>query len=64
MKVPIAAEKYHVPPTTLYDHVKGSINKIGAGAPTVLTEGEEEIVDSPGLARNRLRTYKGAHWCG
>ena len=44
MKIPMAAEKYKVPPSTLYDHINGRVSKIGAGAPTVLTEGEEKEI--------------------
>ena len=47
IKVPVAAEKYHVPLSTLYHHVKERVTKIGAGAPTILTKEEEkEIVVS------------------
>ena len=47
MKVTPAARKFNVPVTTLYDHTKGGLCKIGAGAPTVLTPAEEkEIVVS------------------
>ena len=45
MKVPVAADKYHVPLSTLYDHIRERVTKIGAGAPTILTKDEEnEIV--------------------
>ena len=43
-KVTAAARKYNIPVTTLYDHTKGRFCKIGAGAPTVLTEAEEKEV--------------------
>ena len=47
MKVTVAARQFKVPVTTLYDHTKGCVCKIGAGAPTVLTPAEEkEIVMS------------------
>ena len=47
MKVPMAARRYNVPVSTLYDHVRGKVAKIGPGAPTVLSEMEEkEIVIS------------------
>ena len=42
MKVPVAAEKYHVPLSTLYDHIKERVTKVGAGAPTILTKEEEK----------------------
>ena len=44
MKVAVAAEKYHVPLSTLYDHIKERVIKIGAGAPTVLTKEEEKEI--------------------
>lgn len=45
-KVTVAARKFNVPATTLYDHMKGKLklHKIGAGAPTVLTRGEEKEI--------------------
>ena len=47
MKVPMAARKYNVPVSPLYDHTRGKVAKIGPGAPTVLREMEEkEIVIS------------------
>jgi len=47
MKVAPAAKKFNVPAMTLYDHTKGGLCKIGAGAPTVLSPVEEkEIVVS------------------
>ena len=44
MKVTLAARKYNIPVTTLYDHTKGKFHKIGAGAPTVLTAREEKEI--------------------
>ena len=44
MKVPVAAEKYHVPLSTLYDHIKERMTKIGAGAPTIPTKEEEKEI--------------------
>lgn len=44
MKVTLAARKFNIPATTLYDHTKGRLCKIGAGAPTVLTPGEEKEI--------------------
>ena len=45
MKVAVAAEKYHVPLSTLYDHIKERVTKIGAGSPTILTkEDKKDIV--------------------
>ena len=38
MKVPMAAQKYNVPVSTLYDHSKGRVAKIGPGTPTVLSD--------------------------
>ena len=47
MTVTLAARKFNIPATTLYDHTKGRLTKIGAGAPTVLTPMEEkEVVTS------------------
>ena len=43
-KVTAAARKYNIPVTTLNDHTKGRFCKIGAGAPTVLTEAEEKEI--------------------
>ena len=41
----ISGRRYQVPFTTLYNHVKKPLLRIGAGAPTVLTVNEErEIV--------------------
>ena len=48
IKVTLAARKYNIPVTTLYDHnsdhTKGKFHKIGAGAPTVLTAREEKEI--------------------
>ena len=44
MTVTMAAKQYKIPVTTLYDHTKGKIHKIGAGAPTVLTYSEEKEI--------------------
>ena len=47
MKVGAATRKYNIPFTTLRDHAKRGLTKVGAGSPTVLTEKEEkEIVVS------------------
>ena len=44
IKILVAARKYNIPPSTLYDHVKGSVGKIGAGAPTALAKSEEKEI--------------------
>lgn len=44
MSVTLAAKKFNIPVTTLYDHTKGRFTKIGAGAPTVLSPMEEKEV--------------------
>ena len=47
MKRSVAARKFSVPATTLFDHVSGKHSRIGAGAPTILSPAEEkEIVVS------------------
>ena len=38
------ALKYGIPPTTLHDHLKQKVNKVGAGGPTVLTSSEEQEI--------------------
>ena len=44
MKVAVAAEKYYVPLSTLHDHIRERVTKIGAGAPTILTKEEEKEI--------------------
>ena len=47
MKRSVAARKFSVPATTLFDHVSGKHLRISARAPTVLSPAEEkEIVVS------------------
>ena len=47
MKLVMASKRFNVPLTTLGDHAKRGVDRIGAGSPTVLTENEEkEIVVS------------------
>ena len=47
MKVAQAAKRFDIPFSTLHDHIKGKVSKVGAGSPTILTEREEqEIVAS------------------
>ena len=38
------AKRYGIPPTTLYDHLKHTASKIGAGKPTILTHDEEKEI--------------------
>lgn len=45
MKVAVAAEKYHVPLSTLYNRVRDWVAKIGAGAPTILTKDKEVVFE-------------------
>ena len=47
MKLTMASKRYNIPLTTLGDHARRGISKVGAGSPTILTENEEkEIVVS------------------
>ena len=47
MTAALASRKFNIPMATLHDHVKGKVDRVGAGAPTVLTEKEKkEIVVS------------------
>ena len=48
MKRLAAARKFNVPATTIYDHVSGKYSSFGAGAPTILSPAEEEIVVTAG----------------
>ena len=38
------SKKYGIPVSTLHDHVRGKVKKVGAGKPTVLTYAEEEEI--------------------
>ena len=59
----MAAEKYHVPLSTLYGHVKEQVTKIGAGAPTILTKEEEkEIVVSLQVLQDMGFANEGTCW--
>jgi len=46
MMVALASQKFNVPEQTIHDHVKGRVNRVRAGAPTVFTEkkGREIVV--------------------
>ena len=44
MKILAAAKKFGVPRSTVFDHLKEIHPKIGAGAPTILTPGEEKEI--------------------
>lgn len=43
MKPSVAATKFGVPQSTLYDHIRGK-RRIGAGAPTILSHREEQEI--------------------
>ena len=47
IKISVAATQFGIPQSTLYDHVKGSSSKIGAGAPTILSRTEEKEIVVP-----------------
>ena len=44
MKVTAASKKFDVPRSTLFDHVRNSQIKFGAGHPTILTHSEEKEI--------------------
>lgn len=47
MSIRGAATRYHIPSSTLHDHVSGKRTRVHSGAPTVLTASEEkEVVTS------------------
>lgn len=55
MKLPVAAEKYHVPLSTLYDHTKERVTKIGAEhPPSSPRRKKEDSSHSSGVARDGI----------
>ena len=44
-----AAVKFGIPPSTLYDHLKGKSTKRYGGLPTILTHAEKEIATACGV---------------
>lgn len=68
MKVSVAALKFRIPQSTLYDHTnKHKCVSIGAGAPTILSNAEEKeivVINIASTAGDWFWDHEGINWFG